>query len=125
MLLERARRRGADEAVRANTIGALCEGTGSNVFLVVDGSLCTPALTTGCLPGVTRALVCELVPVTERDDLTFDHLRRAPEAFLTSSTRDVHPIVSVDSVALGRVPGPLTAAAAAAFGELVITNLDP
>ena len=125
VVLERARRRGADEAVRANTVGALCEGTGSNVFLVVDGDLCTPALTTGCLPGVTRALVCELVPVTERDDLTFDHLRRAPEAFLTSSTRDVHPIGSVDGIALHPTPGPLTAAAAAAFEELVATDLDP
>lgn len=125
VLLERAHGRGADEALRLNTVGALCEGTGSNVFLAVDGILCTPSLATGCLPGVTRALVCELVPVTERDDLTLDHLCRAPEAFLTSSTRDVHPIRSVDGRRLGQTPGPLTTAAAKAYRTLVAEDLDP
>ncbi len=123
--LAEAHRRGASEAILANTIGALCEGTGSNVFVVVDGELCTPSLTTGCLAGITRELVCELVPVAERDDLTLDHLRTAPEAFLTSSTRDVHPIATVDGVALAVAPGPRTAEAAAAFAALERTELDP
>lgn len=123
--LAEAHRRGASEAILANTVGALCEGTGSNVFLVVDGELCTPSLATGCLAGITRELVCELVPVVERDDLTLEHLRTAPEAFLTSSTRDVHPIAEVDGVALEAAPGPLTAAAAAAFADLGARTLDP
>ena len=108
-----------------NTGGALCEGSASNVFLEVDGRLCTPALSTGCLPGVTRALLLELVPVDERDDLTVDHLRRAREAFLTSATRDVHPLRVLDGEALAAAPGPLTAAAAAAYAGLVGSTPDP
>ncbi|MCB0960669.1 MAG: aminotransferase class IV [Acidimicrobiales bacterium] len=120
-----AHRRGADEAIFANTVGALCEGTGSNVFLEVDGRLCTPSLATGCLAGITRELVMEVVDVVERDDLTLDHLRSTSEAFLTSSTRDVQPIARVDGVALALVPGPLTSAASEAFARLVADGLDP
>ncbi len=125
MALAEAHRRGADEALLANTAGTLAEGTGSNIFLVVDGLLCTPSLSTGCLPGVTRELVCEEVAVVERNDLTFDHLRGAPEAFLTSSTRDVHPIGRVDGAVLGASPGPLTEAAAQAFRVLASRTIDP
>lgn len=120
-----ARGRGAHEAIMVNTRGALCEGTGSNVFLVVDGTLCTPSLATGCLPGITRSLVLELVDALERSDLTADDLLGASEAFLTSSTRGVHPIAHVDGVALPAVPGPRTAAAAQAFAALAARTLDP
>jgi branched-chain amino acid aminotransferase len=123
--LAAAHRRGASEAILANSVGALCEGTGSNLFLEVGGELCTPSLSTGCLAGITRALVCEIGPVVERDDLTLDHLRDAGEAFLTSSTRDVQPIGEVDGVALPAVPGPLTAAAMDAFAALEAEGLDP
>jgi branched-chain amino acid aminotransferase len=124
--LAEAHRHGASEALMANTVGALSEGTGSNVFLELDGMLCTPSLATGCLAGITRALVCETVQVVERDDLTFEDLRRTTEAFLTSSTRDVHPIEAVDGVALpAPVPGPLTAAATEALAALQARTLDP
>ena len=123
--LTEAHRRHGDEAILANTAGVLAEGTGSNVFLAVDGMLCTPSLSTGCLPGITRALVCEVVEVVERPDLTFDHLRGATEAFLTSSTRDVHPIARVDGVALGEAPGPLTIGALQAFAALQARTIDP
>jgi len=123
--LAEAHRRDASEAILTNTRDHLCEGTGSNVFLAVDGVLCTPSLATGCLAGITRALVCESVDVVERDDLTLDHLAAASEAFLTSSTRDVHPIARVDGAPLGAAPGPLTEAAAAAFEAMQARNLDP
>jgi branched-chain amino acid aminotransferase len=127
LALAEARRRGADEAVLASTGGALCEGTGSNVFVVVDGVLATPALATGCLPGITRELVCELVEVVERDDLTLDDLRQADEAFLTSSTRDVQPIGSVDGLPIGSAegPGPVTSAVVASFAVLQRSTSDP
>src|SRR4029453_16325426 len=51
--------RGASEAIFANTTGALCEGTGSNVFVSFDGRLVTPPLSAGCLAGVTRELLLE------------------------------------------------------------------
>jgi branched-chain amino acid aminotransferase len=122
--LAEAHRQGASEALLANSAGILAEGTGSNVFLEVDGLLCTPSLASGCLAGVTRALVCELVDVVERDDLTFEDLARTSEAFLTSSTRDVHPIDTIDGRPL-TAPGPFTAAAAEAFAQLQADSLDP
>ncbi|MDY7105238.1 MAG: aminotransferase class IV [Actinomycetota bacterium] len=115
---------GADEALFANTSGALCEGTGTNVFVVRDGRLCTPPLSSGCLPGVTRALVLELTDAVEAD-LAPDDLRRADEAFLTSTTRGVHPIAAVDGSSLVEAPGPITKAAAEAYAELQARDLDP
>lgn len=120
-----AHERGASEAVLANTAGVLCEGTGSNVFVTVGGRLCTPSLRTGCLAGVTRDLVCDLVEVVERDDLTLDHLRNAPEAFLTSTMRAITPIASVDGRPLRTAPGPLTEAASAALGSLRSRTSEP
>lgn len=57
--LARAKSAGATEALFADTQGRLSEGTGTNVFVVIDGRIMTPALTAGCLPGVTRALVLD------------------------------------------------------------------
>ena len=54
-----ARERGASEAIFANLAGHLCEGTGSNVFYVMDGELRTPTLAAGCLAGISRALLLE------------------------------------------------------------------
>ena len=112
-----ARERGADEAVFANTQGNLCEGAGSNVFVAIEGVLSTPPLSAGCLAGVTRELVCEATDVVEVD-LAFDVLARCDELFLTSSTRDVHPVSHVDGRALPQCPGPLTRRAATAFAAL-------
>ena len=56
-----AAERGGDEAIFANLAGNLCEGTGSNVFYVVDGGLRTPTLASGCLAGITRELLLEWV----------------------------------------------------------------
>ncbi len=124
--LSAAHRRGASEAIFANTAGALCEGTGTNVFVVLDGRLLTPDLVTGCLAGVTRGLVLELVDAEETDALTPPDLEAADEVFLTSSTRDVHPVSAVDGQAMpAPVPGPVTAATAAAFAALQERDLDP
>ncbi len=122
--LAHARDRGAGEAIFANLAGNLCEGTGSNVFVGIGGRLLTPPLAAGCLAGVTRDLVLELVDVVEAD-LPAGALAEADEAFLTSSTRDVQPIRGVDGRALHACPGPLTAAAAAAFRDLMARDLDP
>lgn len=122
--LDHAHERGAGEAIFANTAGNLCEGTGTNVFLGIDGELITPPLSSGCLAGITRELLLEIVPVVERD-VPLEALAGADEAFLTSSTRDVQPIDRVDGTALPACPGPLTEEAAAAFAQLLETNLDP
>lgn len=122
--LQRALAAGADEAIFANTAGALCEGTGSNVFVVVEGRLVTPPLASGCLAGITRELVLEGNEAEERD-VPVGLLAAAEEAFLTSTTRDVQPIGFVDGQPLAAAPGPVTAAAARAFAELQARTLDP
>lgn len=117
-----ARERGASEAIFANTKGELCEGTGTNVFVVVDGRLQTPPLRSGCLAGITRELVIEVADVDEVD-LPVDVLRTADEVFLTSTTRDVQGLTSVDDRVLA--VGPVTQRVAAAFAGLVAESLDP
>ena len=124
LALATARRVGCSEALFANTAGHLCEGTGTNVFLVVDGAVVTPPLSSGCLAGVTRELVMELADVVERD-IDPVGFGTADEAFLTSSTRDVSPISAVDEVDLPAAPGPVTAGLMAAFADLIARTTDP
>ena len=89
--LARAREHGASEAIFANTAGHLCEGTGSNVFYVVDGELRTPTLASGCLAGVTRALVLDWCGAREVDE-PISVAESADEVFLVSTTRDVQAV---------------------------------
>lgn len=123
LALQRAHDHGAGEALMADTRGMLCEGTGSNVFVVLDGRLVTPTLATGCLPGVTRALVLEWSQAVEEDH-PFDVLIRAEEVFITSSTRDIQPVHRVDARALV-APGPVTMAVAADFARRARADVDP
>ena len=124
LALATAKRVGCSEALFANTAGHLCEGTGTNVFLVVDGAVLTPPLSSGCLAGVTRELVMELADVVERD-IDPAGFASAEEAFLTSTTRDVSPISAVDEVDLPAAPGPVTAGLMAAFADLIARTTDP
>jgi branched-chain amino acid aminotransferase len=124
-----AHERGASEAIFANTRDELCEATGSNVFVARDGTLATPPGSSGCLLGVTRALVLELaeeakIPVDE-SPLPLSALREADEIFLTSTTREVQPVSHVDDRAVPSVPGAVTARLATAFAALVARDLDP
>jgi branched-chain amino acid aminotransferase len=123
--LAHARAAGAGEAIFANTAGRLCEGTGTNVFVVVGGRLLTPPLSAGCLAGVTRALILERTDA-EEEDLPGEALAGADEAFLTSTTREVQPVATVDGRPLPSCPGRRTEAAAEAFAALVAAgDLDP
>lgn len=119
LALARAASKGADEAIFANTAARLCEGTGSNVFVVLDGELCTPPLSSGCLAGITRALVLAHHGGTERDvPIEAFRAEAVEEAFLTSSLRGVQPISAIDGVALAW-PGPVTKQAAATYAALL------
>lgn len=108
--LARARETGASEALFANTRGELCEGTGTNVFVVVDGRLLTPPLSSGCLAGVTRGLVIECTDAVE-ETLPYDVLFSADEVFLTSTVREVQAVRRVDDHVVADAPGPVTAEA--------------
>jgi branched-chain amino acid aminotransferase len=122
--LARATRQGATEALFGNTAGRLCEGTGSNVFVVLDGEIHTPPLASGCLAGVTRALTIEWTGAKETD-LPLDVLARADEIFLTSTLRDVQAVRRVDDRELPDAPGPVTAKAMRVFEERSGHDLDP
>jgi branched-chain amino acid aminotransferase len=119
-----AKERGASEAVFANTAGNLCEGTGTNVFVVTGGRLVTPPLAAGCLAGITRALVLEWHG-GEEADLPAGALAAAEEAFLTSTGRDVQAIGAVDGRELPVAPGPVTRKAAEVFAQRAAENPDP
>jgi branched-chain amino acid aminotransferase len=118
-----AAQRGAGEAIFPNTVGNLCEGTGSNVFYVVNGELRTPTLASGCLAGITRGLVVEWCDVREVDE-PVGVLEVADEIFLASTTRDVQPVVRCDGREL-EAPGPVTRQAAATWFEREAADQDP
>jgi branched-chain amino acid aminotransferase len=116
--------RAGNEAIFANTVGQLCEGTGTNVFVVKGGTLLTPPLASGCLAGVTRALVIEWAGAQE-EDLPLSALAEADEAFLSGTTRDVQPIRNVDGKPLPAAPGPVTKKAAEMFALRAAESIDP
>ncbi len=108
--LQHAARLGFEETVFLNTAGHLCEAATSNVFLVINGTLHTPSLDTGCLPGITRAVVMEMaeklgIPCEERG-IPADDLHAADEMFLTSSIRGVMAVSRFGERIL--TPGPVT-----------------
>ena len=112
---------GASEALFANTRGELCEGTGTNVFVVIDGESFTPPLSSGCLAGVSRELLLEATEIAEIA-LPLDVLNTADEVFLTSTTRDVQGLTKVDQRELE--VGPVTQTMSAVFDEILMT-VDP
>ncbi|MFC5455948.1 aminotransferase class IV [Prosthecobacter fluviatilis] len=124
-----AHAQGAGEAVFGNTRDELCEGTGTNIFVVVAGRVLTPPLSSGCLAGVTRALVLEAcaaadIPVEEIAQ-PISVLQSCDEAFLTSSTRDVHPLAKIDQRPMPGVDGAVTQRVAQAFRDFVTGRDDP
>jgi branched-chain amino acid aminotransferase len=123
LALAYAHERGGSEAIFANTVGNLCEGTGSNIFCVYDGELVTPPLTSGALAGVTRNLVLAWFGAVERD-VPLASLAEADEIFLTSTTRDVQAVHRVDDRDLP-APGEVTAAVAKVFAERSAEDIDP
>lgn len=122
--LAHAHERGGSEALFANTAGHLCEGTGSNVFYVVDGELRTPSLASGCLAGITRELVVEWCGAREVDEPLAEVRERASEAFLVSTTRDVQAISRWDDRELPE-PGPVTAACARTWSDREAETMEP
>ncbi len=86
-----AKARGYSETLFFNNAGQLVEAATSNVLIVVDGEAITPPLRSGCLPGITRAVLLELGLVRETD-IDGNFLERATAAALLSSTRGVQPI---------------------------------
>ena len=126
--LAHAKGHGGVEALFANSIGHLCECTGSNVFVVVDGEILTPDLASGPLAGITRELVIEWCReeglAVHAEPLPMSILARAQEVFITSSVKDVLGVHAIDDQPI-TAPGPVTARAAEIFARLSRERLDP
>jgi branched-chain amino acid aminotransferase len=110
---QQAQKRGGFEAVMRNYRGELTECTQSNLFLVENGVAVTAPLESGLLPGITREFLFEVgrdASVEVREQVLRDNdLFGADEAFLTSTTREIVPIVTVDDHTIGNgAPGPIT-----------------
>ncbi len=100
VMLEEAQTRGCDEVLLLNERGEVSECTSANVFIVRDGEVLTPPLDSGCLPGVTREILLELapaegIPIREMK-LSLEDLMTANEVFITSTTRNLLPVVSIE-----------------------------
>jgi branched-chain amino acid aminotransferase len=113
LAMQEAVRRGAFEGIMRNYRGELAECSTSNLFVVKDGAALTPPLDSGLLPGITREYLLEIGPeagIPVREQVLRDpDLFGADECFLTSTTREIVPIVRVDDRIIGTgTPGPVT-----------------
>jgi branched-chain amino acid aminotransferase len=117
-----ASEQGADEALFVTPHGRVLEGPTWTFFWARDGVLYTPPLTEHILGSITRERLMQAVEVTEAV-CPREELDAAGEAFIASTVREVMPIVSIDGQALPEAPGPLTAAAAAAFTAMIQRDL--
>ena len=115
LAMQEAFTRGGFEGIMRNYRGELAECTQSNFFIVKNGAALTPPIDAGLLPGITREFLFEVgdqLGISVREQvLRDDDLFAADEAFLTSTTREVVPIVTVDDRKIGSgTPGPITRA---------------
>jgi len=113
LAMQEALKSNAFEGVMRNYRGELSECTTSNLFVVKNGVALTPPLDAGLLPGITREFLFDVgrdVGVDVREQVLRDgDLFGADEAFLTSTTRELVPIVTVDNRTIGSgTPGPIT-----------------
>jgi len=103
-LYERAHDQGRDEMLLLNERGEVAECTSANVFVAQKGQVWTPPISAGCLPGVTRALLLEEIRVpgleTGERKLRPADLEEADEVFITSTTRELLPVDSIEGLRL-------------------------
>ncbi len=124
LALREARKVGAAEALIVDSGGFVVEGASSNVFVVRAGRLVTPPEDAGILPGITRRRLLDVaraegVPV-DLEPLPVAALGDADEMFISSTTREMLPVVRVDGRDVGAgTPGPLTRRLLAAFRKSV------
>jgi branched-chain amino acid aminotransferase len=94
---ERAHEQGFDEVILLNERGEIAELTSANIFVVHGSRVSTPPLSSGCLPGITRATLLEIAKVEERTLLPAD-LESADELFISSTTRELMPVSEVEGL---------------------------
>ena len=128
MAMAQAKERGAFDAMMLNHKGNITEGTTSNIWIVEDEKFITPPLEAGLLGGITRKTLLILcskngIQVAE-ENITPERLKAAAECFLTSSTKEIVPIIKVDDSNIGTgSPGQMTKKLHAIYKEFVQTQL--
>jgi branched-chain amino acid aminotransferase len=115
---ERAHEQGFDEVILLNERGEIAECTSANIFVAQGSRVWTPPITSGCLPGVTRAVLLEAMGAVEKTILPGD-LETVDEVFITSTTREVLPVLSVAGYSLKPNRGQVRDRLQAAFSEYV------
>lgn len=119
-----AQAKGADEVIFGNTVGSLCEGSGTNIFVVVDGEAYTPPLSSGALGGITRDLMVTYLGIKERDfPLDILYSSDLEESFLSSSIREAQGISHIDGKATKLSSGPVTIEIGREFSKLISKEL--
>jgi len=129
---ERAHEQGFDEVVLLNERGEVAECTSASIFAAKGSDVWTPPLASGCLPGVTRAILLELnvpggIRVSEKVLFPKD-LENADEVFITSTTRQLLPVLSIQGLNIRSAAGariPLQQAFSAYFHEYVASRRRP
>lgn len=126
---QHARSAAVDEAILLNEKGHLAEASMSNIFLVTDSTLLTPAEDSGILSGITRAAILELCGQLSikchEGIMTLEKLFSAEEAFLTNSLMEIMPLTEIDGKAIGPGrPGPITEKLMAAYKRLVRQTIE-
>ncbi|NIR86358.1 branched-chain-amino-acid transaminase [Candidatus Bathyarchaeota archaeon] len=115
---------GVDEAICLDKNGFVCEGTGENIFMVKEGKIATPPISTGALAGVTRERVMKLAEdlgytVVERN-ITPNELFNADEVFFTGTAAEVVPVREINRRIIGDgKPGPVTKRLMKEFDKIV------
>lgn len=127
LALREARAAGCDDALLINHRGHVAEAATANMFAIVGGTLVTPTLDDGPLPGITREAVIECAAAIElaavERSQTLDQLIEASEVFITNSVVGVRPVRAVDGCwSAGACPGPVTSALDVAYRRLVRTE---
>ena len=129
LAMREARQVGAVEALIVDRNGCVVEGATSNVFAVIDGQLVTPPEDAGILLGITRATLLQVARLEGMDPvlrpLPLEELIAAEEVFISSSVRELLPVVRIDEsqVASGE-PGPVTARLLQAFRKKIKQIMD-
>ena len=109
VLYERAHEQGYDEVVLLNERGEVAECTSGNIFAVFGNRVFTPPLSSGCLPGITRVVLLEEIRVPEfqlqERVLVPSDLESADEVLITSTTRELLPVASIEGLKIRRGHG--------------------
>ena len=121
--LQEAQKAGFDEVVLLNERGEVAECTAANIFIVRGGRVVTPPLNSGCLEGVTRAVLLEIAPAAgfpvDEKTITPEDLYGAEEVFISSTNRNLLGVGTIENHPFPSAPGPVTRALEKVFADYV------